>query len=441
MCARLKTQIVLLTSVLLTAGISTTAQNIQDLEGPKSTKENSPYSRYGIGDLSDNLHTSLRGMGGTATGSIDPYSVNTFNPASYSFLKATTLEFAFEGRNRSIVMDNNASSSGTATFSYLTLGIPLGKYAGMSLGIQPESSIYYNANDTQDVAGLGKSVFNYNGSGSMQLAYLGLSGAYKGFSIGVNVGYMFGNSRYSSSLQHIDTGMAANAEFTKVQSIGGIYWKGGAMYQAKFTKDRYLNLGVTAALSQQLNTHRDAYALAYQFVNSGANMLQDTLSSSVEEGLKGIVTMPATYSFGAHYGKSLYWDAGIDFRYADWSKFSYFGDRSGIADNAYRFGIGGEITPDPTATKQYFSLVQYRLGFYYGKDYLRINNTDINYMGGTVGASFPLRKSNTQFGRLNTSLDIGKRGTTQSNLASEFYVRFNVGLSLNDFWFIKRKYD
>ncbi len=439
MCAKLKTQFFLLSTVLLATGMRAAAQNIQDLDGPRSTKENSPYSRYGIGDLSNNLHTAIKGMGGTATGYIDPYTVNSFNPASYSFLKATTLDFAFEGRNRNLVMGDQSTTSGTATFSHLVLGIPLGKYAGMSLGMQPEASVYYNANDTQSVAGIGNTVYNYNGSGSMQYAYIGLSGTYKGFSLGANMGYMFGNSRYTSALQNIDTGNVSNSEFGRNHAIGGIYWKAGLLYQAKLKKDHYLNLGATTTLSQNLNTFTDAYALSYQFVGSGSGLIRDTLSTTTDE--KGTLTMPASFSFGAHWGKTANWDVGIDLVYSDWSKFSYLNDRSGIADNAYRISIGGELTPDPMATKKYFSVVQYRIGAYYGKDYLRINNTDIMYMGGTIGASFPFRKNNTQFGRLNTSLDIGKRGTTQNGLASEVFVRFNIGLSLNDFWFIKRRYD
>jgi hypothetical protein len=437
MCAKLKTQILLLTALLAT-GSKATAQTFLDNDGPKSTKDNSPYSRYGIGDLGNPRNSLLRGMGGAATAYNDLYSVNPFNPATYSFLKVTTLDFALEGRSRSIFMNDVSTSSGTATISYLTLGIPLGKYAGMAAGIAPMSNVYYNASDTQQISGIGKTLRNYNGSGSLQYAYLGFSGQYKGLSIGVNAGYVFGTTTYSSSLENLDTTAVRNAAFLKYNNIKGLYWKGGIFYKVKLPKEKYVNIGAAITLSQKLNVERDAYELGYRYTSSGTVI--DTVASSKQTGVKGKIEMPAEYSFGVHLGKTFNWDVGADFVYTDWSGFNNFGDRSGIGSNAWRAAAGAEFTPDPVSQKM-FSMATYRLGVYYGKDYIELNNTNVNFVGGTIGASFPLKRSLNQFGRLNTALDIGQRGTIKNGLAREFYVKFTLGVSLNDIWFIKRKYD
>lgn len=437
MCAKLKTQLLLLTTLLAT-GSQATAQLLNDNQGPKSTKDNSPYSRYGIGDLGNPRNTMLRGMGGAATAYNDLYSVNTFNPATYSFLKVTTLDFALEGRSRSIFMNDVSTTSGTATISYLTLGIPLGKYAGMAAGITPMANVYYNASDTTQISGIGKTLRNYNGSGSLQYAYLGFSGQYKGLSIGFNGGYVFGTTSYSSSLENLDTTAVRNSAFLKYNTVKGLYWKGGILYQAKLKKDKYLNIGATVALTQKLNVERDAFELGYRYTAAGT--VVDTVASSKKFGEKGKIEMPAEYSFGIHFGKPFNWDIGGDFVYTDWSGFNNFGDRTGVGDKAWRGSIGAEITPDPTSKKM-FSQATYRLGAYYGKDYIVLNNTDVNIAGGTIGASFPLKRSLNQFGRLNTALDIGQRGTIKNGLAREFYIKFTLGVSLNDIWFIKRKYD
>jgi long-subunit fatty acid transport protein len=442
MCAKLKTQFFLLTALLAT-GVQASAQSLGDEIGPKSTKENSPYSRYGIGDLSNQRAAGLRGMGGIATAYNDVFSVNSYNPATYSFLKVTTLDFAFEGRSRSIYMDNVSTSSGTATLSYLTIGIPMGKYAGMSVGITPMSNIYYNANDTLEIDGIGKSILNYNGSGSLQYAYLGLSGQYKGFSIGFNAGYVFGSTRYTTTLENVDVTPVRNSEFSRYNSVGGLYWKGGLLYKAKLKKDQYINIGAAVTLSQKLNVERDVYDIGFQYVSTSAGLevIRDTVQSTKQVGAKGKLQLPAEYSFGVHYGREFRWNFGADFVYTDWKKFDNFGDRTGVGNTAWRLAAGGEITPNPEAQKKFFSLTTYRLGVYYGKDYIELDNTNITYVGGTVGASFPLKRSYTQFGRLHTALDIGQRGTIQNNLAREFFVKFTLGLSLNDIWFTKRKYD
>ena len=55
---------------------------------PVFSQDNSPYSRYGIGDLVPPLHITNRGMGGITAGYTDVFSINFANPASYSSFQA-----------------------------------------------------------------------------------------------------------------------------------------------------------------------------------------------------------------------------------------------------------------------------------------------------------------------------------------------------------------
>jgi hypothetical protein len=438
MCAKLKTQLLAIISTsLLSIPLSVSAQSLVDQGGPKSNKDNSPFSRYGIGDIANGRNVLSKGMGGTSTAYNDVLSVNGYNPASYGFLKFTTLDFALEARTRSITMGADNYTTGTGTISYLTIGIPMGKYAGMSLGLTPMSNVYYNANDTVNINGLGKSVFNYNGSGSLQYAYLGLAGKIKGFSLGFNVGYTFGSISNNSSLVNIDNAAVRNSEYLQSTSIHGIYWKGGLMYRAEFAKEHYLNLGATVTLSQKLNANKTNIDLSYLMDNSMGSLINiDTVRNTLTEGK---VTMPAEYSFGAHYGKEGYWDIGTDLVYNDWKKANVMGDRANISDNAWRAAVGGEITPNPLSMN-FFSRTTYRVGAYYGKDYITFNGNDVNLWGATVGTSLPLKRNNNFFGRVNLALDLGERGNV--NVAKEFFVKFGLGLTFNDrSWFIKRKYN
>ena len=49
-----------------------------------NAQDNSPYSRYGLGDIHPTSHILNRGMGGISTAYADQMSVNFINPASYS---------------------------------------------------------------------------------------------------------------------------------------------------------------------------------------------------------------------------------------------------------------------------------------------------------------------------------------------------------------------
>ena len=52
-------------------------------------QENSPYSRYGVGNLKPTENVSNRGMGGVAVADDNPVQANPSNPATYANLKMT----------------------------------------------------------------------------------------------------------------------------------------------------------------------------------------------------------------------------------------------------------------------------------------------------------------------------------------------------------------
>ena len=55
---------------------------------PVFSQDNSPYSRYGIGDLVPQANIISRSMGGISAGYTDFLSINFNNPASYSSFQA-----------------------------------------------------------------------------------------------------------------------------------------------------------------------------------------------------------------------------------------------------------------------------------------------------------------------------------------------------------------
>src|SRR5215208_6447305 len=85
--------------------------------------ENSPYSRYGLGDQLPSQNILNRGMGGISAAYSDFHTVNFLNPASYSKLKYTTLDFGLEVDSRTLrALDPPRKfSSASPIISYLQL--------------------------------------------------------------------------------------------------------------------------------------------------------------------------------------------------------------------------------------------------------------------------------------------------------------------------------
>ena len=80
----------------------------------------------------------------------------------------------------------------------------------------------------------------------------------------------------------------------------------------------------------------------------------------------------------------------------------------------------------------------YRAGFRYNSSLLKIDGNDIEEFGIGFGIAVPLRKS---FSTLNVGIELGRRGSQKNNLTQEDFLNLQIGITINDKWFIKRVYD
>jgi hypothetical protein len=58
-------------------------------------------------------------------------------------------------------------------------------------------------------------------------------------------------------------------------------------------------------------------------------------------------------------------------------------------------------------------------------------------VGVTAGLSLPLPRS---LSKVNLAVEVGQYGTKSNGLIRENYVRFDIGISVYERWFIKRRY-
>jgi hypothetical protein len=397
--------------------------------------ENAPYSKYGLGEEMNSITPALRAIGSITAAYSDPYIINTDNPASYASIKNTTYEAGMEARSRTVIAGDSRYRTGAASLSYLNIAIPAGKYAGFSLGYRPQTKVSYTLEDTIQTAGIGNTVNHYNGDGGLNYFYVGGAGTYKGFSLGVNVGYNFGTIQNSSWFNNIDTTYVNNSEFTKYSHLGGLTFKLGALYETKISKGLTLKVGGTFDASQKINAQLDEFWISHPIFTSDT-IGADTAYSS--QGLKTKLSLPMRFAIGIQLVHNDVWTVGVNYSYTDWSQYNNNNVKDSIGKNAYKFAVGGEITPNATNIYKYWERVTYRLGFYYGKDYVSINQEQMNYYGVTFGLSLPFKRSTD---RIHTSMELGKMGKSGSNLLQQNFARFSMGITLNSKWFEKRKYD
>ena len=126
--------------------------------------------------------------------------------------------------------------------------------------------------------------------------------------------------------------------------------------------------------------------------------------------------------------------------YAQWSNCRQGTVNPGLSDS-YTISAGGQFTPDANAVSGYYKWVDYRFGLKYNKSYIYINNNQIDQYALTFGLGLPLAANRLAFYKINFSTEIGKRGTLNDGLIRENYVKFSLGFTVNDKWFIKPKLD
>ena len=413
---------------------------------------NSPYSRYGTGNLIRQANIANRGMGGISAAYSDPTSINTVNPASYSDLIYSTLDLGLEydGLNLKSTNPQGSFKSNNGMVPYLEFGFPLlrgnkkaqkNKVAwGMVFGLKPISKINYKIQNT--TLSTDSSATTYEGSGGINEAFLGTGIRLNNFRIGFNTGYLFGDKTYDTRV--IFTGSADPSYYYKTHygsstHFGGIFLDAGAQYSIRLKKNSALNLRVYTTLKKKYNGNKEDLLETYDFnAQNDAPQAIDTVSYTSHQ--KGKVQMPATFGAGLVYNNE-HLLVGADFETTQWDNYTFFNQKDFIK-NSWNAKIGLQYLPATSSSTGYFNFVKYRAGFSFGEDYIDVEKSLPTYTV-SVGGSFPLKLKHSfydhQYSIMNFTFEYLNRGNNSNTLTENMY-KVSLGFSLSDIWFIRQKY-
>jgi long-subunit fatty acid transport protein len=410
----------------------------------------SPYSRYGIGNIKGSVLPQLRAMGSISTAIFKPngYSnINMQNPASYAGINLTTVDIGMSAGLTQLNKGDQNSGSFNATISHIALAFPVSKRSALSFGLMPYSELGYQFQNTATLSTPGNTStqtakYIYSGEGGLNKAYIGYGfGLGDHFRVGGNVEYLFGNLLQSRSTELNDI-YSINSRMQSKNSVGGLSYSYGAQYEIPLGNRTSVTLGYSGSSSSSVNSKTSFVATQYlpSASDIDENSSLDTLSFT--ENAKSKLKIPLTHNFGIAIQKDNKWLIGADYRLGKWSDLSINSVNQDLQDTR-GFSVGSQITPDITSIGSYFNRVDYRLGFQYDKTYINLNDQDIKQMAITFGFGFPLRPSPTglTFYKINFTTELGKRGTVSNGLLEEKYINFHLGFTLNDKWFRKLRFD
>lgn len=392
----------------------------------------SPYSFYGIGETKFSGTLENRSMAGLSIAQ-DSTHINLQNPASYANLRWTAFTLGV-GSNYTKQKTNTGSGlTKKTTLDYLSLGIPMKKF-GAAFGLIPFSSVGYRIqNNAIDETQNNK---RFNGWGGVNRVFLGFG--YKilpNLNVGINAYYNFGKIQ-TNSLEFIPYVPIGTRELN-VATLTGVNYNIGMMYKAKINQKLSFFSSLYYTPSSTLKSENTRNISTVNFNSNFDIQVVDTLAIQIT---KRDLKLPQKLSFGAGVGDSKKWLLGAEISLQDVGKLAnnYNTSENVAYDKYQKYSIGGFYTPNPNPFSSYYKRITYRAGFKYEKTGLIINSQSINDVGMTFGMGLPIIGS---LSNVNLGLEYGKKGTTAANLIQENYFVLNFSFSLNDKWFVKRKFN
>jgi hypothetical protein len=403
----------------------------------------SPYSFFGIGQQYSSQTVEQASMGGIGIAFNDMYHLNFLNPASNAALRLATYSIGVNANDLTIKDFSGSQKSTSSTLSYINIGFPVGKNAGVSFGLKPNTSVGYSLlNAVNDINGNAIEATRFYGSGGTNKIY----GAYgisisKSFKVGLEAEYVFGKTENNILSQRLNTQFGTkNNEVTTIRGTG---IKLGVQYQKELKNKLKLNLGASFKLENSLTTtgNENLYSLA--IASSTLEIPKDTLYSA---SVNGEIVNPMKTGLGVGLGKDNKWYVGLNYEFQDALNLqgSILTSSSYKYNNSSKVAIGGFYLPKDNSISSYWQRVIYRAGFRYENTGLMVNGTgtigdftEITDFGISFGLGLPLK----DLSNLNLGVEYGQKGSTANNLIQENYFNFKLSLSLNDIWFRKKRID
>ena len=396
----------------------------------------SPYSMYGYGLMRDGATSLQRQMGGVGYAMQSGRQINAMNPASYAAIDSLTFLWDI-GADMSWNWRSETAADGSRTkghglgggLDYVTMQFPLSKFMGMSVGLVPYSSVGYSFGDKIQHGSLSN-----QGTGGINQLYAGVAGTYKGFSLGANISYDFGNIINDT---YAYTASGDQTLFEHVMQVRDFNFKLGAQYRAEIDRFSAVTVGVT--YTPKLSLHGKTWAAFW-------NVTQESRADTVGyTKVGGKYYRPNTVGAGINYTRerTSRFMVEADFTWQGWKDCAYPALKDDLGQTVVeaqtfndRMRLAAGVEYVPRLRGNYLQRIAYRLGANYTRDYLMIGSNSVKDYGISAGLGFPTMEGKTI---INLGFEWTHRQSSPNTLIKEDYFSITLGLNFNETWFFKRK--
>jgi len=406
----------------------------------------SPYSIYGIGDISKQGTAFNKGMGGTGIATRNRRFINYLNPAAITARDTLSFmaDFGLSQSNNIYRQGDLKSAHNTFNIYNFVMSFPIYRSSAFMVGITPFSEVGYDFSSVETDPGIigetGNISYNSYGTGSVYQIFAGAGVTFwKRLSLGAELIYYFGNIDKVTDMKY------SNASFRSINSgsdlmVRGTTGKFGLQYEQKIAGDVSMIIGATYRMA----TDMKGLSLNYRYANQDS--ITDSLKYDQSELRKAGLSFADEIGVGISFKGGEKWSAEFNYLRSDWRK-SGFDGADGFAVKSdtetfsstvsQSFRAGFEIVPNRNDIRYYLRKCAYRAGVYFDQSYYKLNGNSVNSMGITLGITLPVFKL---YNGLTLGVDLGQKSSTRNNMIRERYAMFVIGFNIHDIWFQKFQY-
>lgn len=406
----------------------------------------SPYSIFGVGNISKEGTAFNKSMGGVGIATRNKRFINYLNPAAVTARDSLSFmgDFGLSQSNTAFSQGDIRSAKNTFNIYNFVLSFPIYRSSAFMVGITPYSDVGYDFSsietDQNIIGQTGNITYDSYGTGSVYQLFAGAGATFwKRFSVGAEVLFLFGNIDKVTNMNYSNSSYRSLNSGNEI-TVRGVTGKFGLQYEQKLGGNVSMIVGATYRLGSKVRGYSTDYRFATQStVTDTLRFRTDTLKSS---GLQ----------FGDELGIGISikggerWCAEFNYLRSDWRNsgmdsavgFSSVGNSvfSTTVSNSFRAGF--EIVPNRNDVRYYLRRCAYRAGVYYDQAYYKLDGNNVNSVGLTLGVTLPVFR---WYNGISIGVDLGQRASRKNNMIRERYATFTVGFNIHDIWFQKPRYN
>ena len=413
------------------------------------------FNSYGIGNLQNWNSASVSGSSSLGLVSSYRQNVSLSNPATWPYLKYTFLSLSYNGFESTI---KNNFKSGYSNLQSAQLIIPIKNKYALGIELHPYSYQKTDMIDTlvndliafEDTLGLQKQFVQAGGVMAFDISASTLASS--GTSLALTFQLLFGSSRQSKNLliNEIPYSISSRLNYSGVNAL--FFLKHYAFGFDFFIRSQFAMkpLGaIQTKLYPYFDTNKNGYHdFAYDYLNPGYDFPNPNDVPGPEQSRVSKIHDPSSLSIGL--SNTIYQRLQLSLEYQNSKEKAYYNEKIPndfnkrvIEDD--KVSIGAIWFPNKQSFK-FFDNLTFRSGLFFinyitdeldnGNLFRTKSKNNVTEFGYSIGFGY-------KFKAVGNQIDLTYNSSLKSFKASDFDEErlrgFQVGISIADIWFIKRR--